>query len=503
MLLAERGAPTGAYDYKALAEPAGNRVLRFRPKAPDDPPSRDLWFPVPREYAVGLPPNFRNSNGGIAIGYSYDPAGNIIRASCGGMLWSTGEQLRDARDPEIIRRAQTGGPLNIDGLQGNSVQLVRPLNEPPFESYYIDYDDRFDDPLTRGHLGDVVIWRVCGQAMLPAVVPVLPLVCPAGLFNVDGVCGFPLACPAGTEFADGCCVYRGCPASYVRIRGRCVPPPMRCNSNETYSEGRCEGPKCPAGLVLTERKIAQTSDRPPRSTDCGPGEVFSNDRCQPAPGGGPKMCGNYCKCPEGTRLSEDGTCKQSSCGPHMVESNNECVCEPDYQGIVDSNGKLICHPRSSCDLTPGSTNTAGCCPAGSSWNPRTFTCEPGSETPKLRITKTLEVCCQAGTGASSNTCTFSISVTNFGTVPYSGQVDVHDADFKSADWGCGNERAADARARAKRGALARACSRRSTRYKVLELRRSRHASAHNSGPPGAGYFLRRRRRARRCGSASS
>jgi hypothetical protein len=255
MLLAERGAPTGAYDYKALAQPAGNRVLRFRPKAPDDPPSRDLWYPVPREYAIGLPPNFRNGNGGIAIGYSYDPAGNIIRASCGGMLWSTGEQLRDARDPAIIRRVQTGGPLNIDGLQGNSVQLVRPLNEPPFEAYYIDYDDRFDDPLTRGHLGDVVIWRVCGQAMLPAVLPVAPeaVICPAGWFNVDGVCSFPLACPAGTEFSNGCCVYRGCPASYVRVRGRCVPPPMNCNSDETYSEGRCEGPKCPSGLLAKRR----------------------------------------------------------------------------------------------------------------------------------------------------------------------------------------------------------------------------------------------------------
>ena len=61
MLLAERGAPTGAYDYKALAEPAGNRVLRFRPKAPDDPPSGDLWFPVPREYAIGLPVLYMNS----------------------------------------------------------------------------------------------------------------------------------------------------------------------------------------------------------------------------------------------------------------------------------------------------------------------------------------------------------------------------------------------------------------------------------------------------------
>ncbi len=30
MLVAERGAPTGAYDYKALAESPENRVLRFR-----------------------------------------------------------------------------------------------------------------------------------------------------------------------------------------------------------------------------------------------------------------------------------------------------------------------------------------------------------------------------------------------------------------------------------------------------------------------------------------
>ena len=95
MLVAERGAPTGAYDYKALAEPGENRVLRFRPKPPDDPPGRDLWFPVPKEYAVGFPPNFRNDNGGIAIGYGYDPAGNINRAVCGGTLWSTGEQLRN------------------------------------------------------------------------------------------------------------------------------------------------------------------------------------------------------------------------------------------------------------------------------------------------------------------------------------------------------------------------------------------------------------------------
>ena len=257
MLLAERGEPTGAYDYKALAAAGENRALRFRPKRPDDPPSRDLWFPVPNEYAIGFPPNHRNDNGGIAIGYGYDAAGNINRAVCGGTLWSTGEQLRNARDPAIIQRLQPGGPLIVDGLQGNATPLLRPQNEPPFASYFIDYDDRFDDPQTRGHLGDVVIWRVCGQAGLVPLVPV-PIVCPVGLFNVDGICLAGLACPPGTEFANGCCVYRGCPPSYVRIRGRCVPPPMNCGPTVLYSNdvapGHCEAPKCPPGLVLVTKK---------------------------------------------------------------------------------------------------------------------------------------------------------------------------------------------------------------------------------------------------------
>jgi hypothetical protein len=189
--------------------------------------------------------------------------------------------------------------------------------------------------------------------MLPFV-PVVTeaVICPAGWFNIDGVCMGGQACPAGTEFANGCCVYRGCPEGNVRVRGRCIPPPMNCNSDETYSEGRCEGPKCPSGLVLAKRRPARILDRPQRSTDCGPGEVFTNDQCQPAPGGGPKMCNTYCGCPPGTRVSEDGTCKQSSCGPHMVERDTECVCEPGYQGVVDGNGKLSCVPPTS-NTCPG------------------------------------------------------------------------------------------------------------------------------------------------------
>ena len=336
MLVAERGAPTGAYDYKTLAESPENRVLRFRPKGPDDPPSRDLWFPVPKEYAIGFPPAYRNDNGGIAIGYGYDAAGNINRAVCGGTLWSTGEQLRNARDRAIIQRLQAGGPLIVDGLQGNSTQLLRPLNEPPFETYFIDYDDRLDDAQTRGTLGDVVIWRVCGQAMLP-ILPVAAM-CPPGLFDIDGICQFPQACPSGTEFSNGCCVYRGCPASYVRINGKCVPPPSHCKPDETYANGRCQAPTCPAGLVPVKGATNSNGNGPINALPniSGSNAALNDLKAANSSGGQPKMCGGstFCKCPDGTQVSEDGTCKKTQCPAQTIEINGVCCTRQDL-----TNGK--------------------------------------------------------------------------------------------------------------------------------------------------------------------
>ena len=57
---------------------------------------------------------------------------------------------------------------------------------------------------------------------------------------------------------------------------------------------------------------------------------------------------------------------------------------------------------------------------------------PGNEGPKLRIVKTLGNCCAGTYGGVANTsCTFSISVTNIGTVPYSGPLEVKDSDPNS------------------------------------------------------------------------
>jgi hypothetical protein len=244
MLLAERGAPTGAYDYEALAQPGESRVLRFRPIAPDDPPSEDFWFPVPKEYAIGFPPNFHNDNGGIAIGYGYDAAGNINRAVCGGALWTSGERLRMSPDPAIARLLQPGGPLAVHGLQGNATAMVQPLNVPPFNSYFIDYYDIGERPAWSGHLGGVAIWRVCPhtqvEPVLWEILTEVAVACPAGYASIRGQC-VPSSCPPEQMTPDGKC---GQPACKPERRPHAIGIPC-CPDGQVANNGRCTTPNGP------------------------------------------------------------------------------------------------------------------------------------------------------------------------------------------------------------------------------------------------------------------
>ena len=147
----------------------------------------------------------------------------------------------------------------------------------------------------------------------------------------------------------------------------------------------------------------EKSDQPQRSTDCGPGEVFTNDHCQPAPGGGPKMCGNYCKCPEGTQLSEDGTCKQSSgCGPNMTLRGGECTCENGYGYATDLK---TCVPISVCD--PGAPGEpSGCCKPGRQWNQASLSCDPtprcDPSDPTSMVTKGGQCVCKDGSSGGQS-----------------------------------------------------------------------------------------------------
>jgi hypothetical protein len=159
MYVAQRGAIKGSYDYSVFAEPKQSVVFRFKREIPDDPATPGIWIPIPDEYPIGFPPDYRNTTGGIALGYGYDAAGAMRHGACDTFIWSTGDSLRD--NAAYAAQLAAGGPAIVHGLQGNDRSLIRPDNEPPFNSYFVDYDGKSDDPENQGHTGDVEIWQPC------------------------------------------------------------------------------------------------------------------------------------------------------------------------------------------------------------------------------------------------------------------------------------------------------------------------------------------------------
>ncbi len=163
MYLAQRGSPSGSYDYAAFSSAGQSRLLRYRW---DDAQGR--WREAPEEYAVGLSGAFRSTLGGVALNYGYDKYGRIDPGKCRQTVWTTGEHLRDGED---IARVSTGGARTLHGLQGMYKSRVRPQNEPPLESWFADYDGREDAPETYGHVGALAIYAPCDGAPEPAAGP--------------------------------------------------------------------------------------------------------------------------------------------------------------------------------------------------------------------------------------------------------------------------------------------------------------------------------------------
>jgi hypothetical protein len=156
MILAQRAPIAASYDYTAFAAKAEPRVLRYWLENPRKPDNRSRWIAEPEEYAVGFAGDYRNTNGGVALGYGYGPGGALDTKSCEAALWTTGQDLRD--DPALQRQLLPGGPLVVQGLQVLPAAPVRPFNQPPWASYSVDYDGAFHDPAATGHLGQVRIW---------------------------------------------------------------------------------------------------------------------------------------------------------------------------------------------------------------------------------------------------------------------------------------------------------------------------------------------------------
>ncbi|MBA3448772.1 MAG: hypothetical protein H0T56_14440 [Pseudaminobacter sp.] len=159
MYLAQRGETENRYDYSSFADSGEGVVLRYWRESPDDPATESIWVEAPQEYAVGFPEGHRQSAGGIDLQYGYDAQGFINTNACADTLVKTGDKLRD--NPTLAEQLSAGGPLAVHGVQITPASLVRPGNEPPFGSWFVDFDGFFEDPEVEGHVGDVEVWRPC------------------------------------------------------------------------------------------------------------------------------------------------------------------------------------------------------------------------------------------------------------------------------------------------------------------------------------------------------
>ncbi len=359
MLLAERPDPTGAFDFQALALPGIGRVLRYQLIEPQPGLAR-TWQPVPDEYAVGFPGELRNSNGGLALGYDYERDGKISRGSCGGFLWMTGEDLRHAADPKLAEQLTRSGPPNVQGLQGNPIWTVRPMNAPPLRSYFLDADSRFQDPTARGHMGDMEIWRACGPTlrggwMLPGWIgwwwtaewggrlPPPRLTCPVDLQKPGFQC-----CPNGTTPGPG---------------GQCRPLcPNGANDPQSLK-------LCALGFDAATYKPAA-----PGQLRCiGGGMPVANNGALSCVGASPVLSASVCQA---------GWTKQAipGIGTVCAPSKSQLFCPPGKQVGLDGHCRALClggtaWPTTQCCAAGSAvTPTGQCCPFGSTVDPKTGAC---------------------------------------------------------------------------------------------------------------------------------
>ncbi len=406
MFLAERPAVTGAFDFEALAVPSIGRVLRYALIGTTGSGQR-LWQQSPDEFAIGFPAQYRNDNGGVAIGYSYDANGNLNPGSCGGFMWSTGEDLRDSSDVVLAAQLSQSGEVNVTGLQGNGTWLAEPANAPPLQSYFVDYADEYPDPAARGHMGDIAIARQC--APRPATVaPPPPL--PTGF--TPGPPGAPPAC----------------------VHGHCPPPPKpSCPPNQSCGCmpwqicGPGGHPVCPPNQVIrrSDNTCVPSCERP---------NVLINGQC----------------CTVGA-LAAGGACSNSSCpaGQTAVGASNFCCSSSQvYKGQNGAaaccsgavvNGKCqppITIPKptplcgigyvstgNSCCLKSQMTSNGTCCPQGSA--PNKTECVPiikipigKSCCPSGQIPSASGACCPAANLSSLGVCCSSaITSKNRSTCP--------------------------------------------------------------------------------------
>ena len=379
MFLAERPAPTGAFDFAALAVPAIGRVLRYA-QVDTTADGRRIWQEIPDEYAIGFPRDLRNGNGGVAIGYNYNNNGNIIFGSCGGFMWSTGEDLRDAADPGLAARLSRTGLLHVNGLQGNGTWLLRRHDEPPLASYFIAYIDELDDPEARGHMGDIAIVRACTPAPPAGLMP------PGGGLGPPPPGGLPPGGPPPGRNPPGHQPPGGCPPTQLRDarNGNCVP---NCPRPDIQVNGKC----CPV-TAIAATAACSNSNCPSGQTPIGPSNFCCNGSQVYANAAGAQAC-----C---SGQVVNGQCQPSTPPPNCVVGSTNPQCCP--SGYVSTGA--------SCCLASQMTSTGTCCPSGQMPSgPNKGQCKP-----IIRIPPGHQCCASGLIPAGDGSCCAAANVTTTG-----------------------------------------------------------------------------------------
>jgi hypothetical protein len=335
--IAQRGGISSSYDYSVFAPSKTSSVQRYRKVPETGQWTRD-------EYAIGMPPDFRNASGGVDLG------------RCDKLLWSTGDALRG-----LPGQPQEGGPRVIHGLQGSPRDLVRPANAPPLQASFLDYDGQYEDAQAEGHIGSVRIYRTPCQSessepapaempdeepdvedipepectpgepgcRIPVCPPDRPNCCPPGTYWNGGVCceHGRRCCPPDTRWNGRVCCPEGrhcCPPGSqwngrvcCRDGRHCCPPGSHWNGHVCCPEGRhccppgqhwngqtclpqpCSTPSCcPRGTQWNPQ--TQSCGRPPEKPVCREGEIFAGGRCI-----------HIRRCPDGHGIWPN--CKQKDC----------------------------------------------------------------------------------------------------------------------------------------------------------------------------------------------
>ncbi|HYA72279.1 MAG TPA: hypothetical protein VEF36_03880, partial [Roseiarcus sp.] len=389
MLLAERAAPTGAFGFEPIAAPSIGRLLRYAIVG-QAPRGRRVWQEIPDEYAIGFPGDYRNVDGGVAEGYNYAHSGELLAGSCGGFLWTTGEDLRDAADPALAERLSKTGPLHVDGLRGEGGWWERPRNVPPLTSYFVAYGDGPWDEAYHGRLGAIAIRRDCAPGrygLLGARWPGGARPAPMGPPRAPPTGGPPTPTPTPPPPPPP----GGCNPNEIRVirdggatcQPSCPPPGVQigntcCSPSGLAPNAACSNSSCPAGQTPIG----------PSNFCCDNGHVYSS------PSGGPACCPS---------ALVNGQCAQTPPSPICAPTNPNCAptCAAGYVAV-----------GGACCLAGQVTSTGVCCPLGEEpsgpnksvcrlWTPvppRPSCCGPG-------LIPTVDgPCCAPGNVTSNGVC---------------------------------------------------------------------------------------------------